>query len=313
MALFFFHDNRADIGNQILVGRSLAKQGPQVMIVLAEQAGAELAIGSQPDAGAMAAEGLGDGSDEADFTGCAVGKTVLASGLAALVRNLHERPAGVDSLVDFRGGDDDVARPVAVGIERIEADVDAAEAGGKEPVAPFGQQVAVGGHGELNDAEGVETRDVVLDAFADERFAAGDADFAYSKAKENPGDTVELGPGEDFIVVAIVFRVGGAAVDAAEIAAVRDGDAQVGDLPAEFVVKGHGLPQYFDAAPRVSGARSLENKTARSMAWNRAQTKKHIFSSVAPFQAGGLGVSTQTLSPESSRDVAPVAVGCLSR
>src|SRR5258708_6503597 len=134
MALFFFHDNRADIGNQILVGRSLAKQGPQVMIVLAEQAGAELAIGSQPDAGAMAAEGLGDGSDEADFTGRAVGKTVLASGLAALVRNLLERPTGVDALVDFRSGDDEAAPPVAVGIERHEFDKthdDAALAGEK--------------------------------------------------------------------------------------------------------------------------------------------------------------------------------------
>src|SRR5260370_1944261 len=120
MALFFFHDNRADIGNQILVGRSLAKQGPQVMIVFADQAGAELAIGSQPDAGAMAAEGLGDGSDEADFTGRAVGKTVLASGLAALVRNLLERPTGVDALVDFRSGDDEAAPPVAVWIDEAE-------------------------------------------------------------------------------------------------------------------------------------------------------------------------------------------------
>ena len=40
-------------------------------------------------------------------------------------------------------------------------------------------------------------------------------------------------------MVAIIFRIGGAAVDAAEIAAIRDRDAQVGDLPAEFVVKGH--------------------------------------------------------------------------
>src|SRR5258707_11388453 len=92
------------------------------MVVLAEQAGAELAVRSEPDAGTMAAEGLRHRGDEADLTGCAVGKTVLASGLAALVRNLHERPAGVDSLVDFRGGDDDVARPVAVGIEWHEFD-----------------------------------------------------------------------------------------------------------------------------------------------------------------------------------------------
>src|SRR6266850_787421 len=217
----------------------------------------------------MAAERLGDGSDEANFTGRAVGKTVFASGLAALVRNLLERPTRVDALMNLRGGDDEVARPVAVGIERHEFDeahddaalageqgesfdfvvVEAAEAGGQEPVAPFGQQVAVGGHGEVLNAEGVETRDVVLDAFADERLAAGDADFADAKAEENHGETVELRPGENFVVIAVVFRVGGAAVDAAKIAAVRDGDAQVGDLAAEFVEKGHGPLCLLDAAP----------------------------------------------------------------
>src|SRR5260221_12495520 len=101
MALFFFHDNRADIGNQILVGRSLAKQGPQVMIVLAEQAGAGLAIGSPPDAGARAAEGVGAGRDEADFTGRALGKTGLGSGRAALRRNLPEGPTGADAPREF--------------------------------------------------------------------------------------------------------------------------------------------------------------------------------------------------------------------
>src|ERR1700687_1209783 len=92
------------------------------MIVLAEQAGAELAVRSQADAGAVATEGLRHWGDEADFTGCAIGKTVFASGLAALVRNLHERPAGLDALVDFRGGDDEIAGPMAVGIERHEFD-----------------------------------------------------------------------------------------------------------------------------------------------------------------------------------------------
>src|ERR1700687_5152798 len=70
----------------------------------------------------MAAERLGDGSDEADFAGRAIGKTVFASGFAALVRNLLERPAGVNTLVDLRGGNDEAARPVAVGIERHEFD-----------------------------------------------------------------------------------------------------------------------------------------------------------------------------------------------
>src|SRR5882724_4062932 len=382
VAFFFLHDDGGDVGDQVLVGGAFAQHGAQVVIVLAEKAGAKLAVGGKTDARAVAAEWLRYRSDEADFAGGAIRETVFARGFAALVRNLYQRPARVNALLDFRGGDDEIPRPVAVGIEghefdeahddtalagkfregfdfiviesadedgvhfggrearflsgfdavhdlgerfgtrdvfesgrveRIEADVDATETGGDEPVAAFGEEVAVGGHGEVFDAEGMKRGAVIVDAVADEWLTAGDANFANAEMQEDASEAVELGPGEDFIVVAIVFRVGGAAVDAAEIAAVRDGDAQVGDLPAEFVVKGHGLPQYFDAAPRVSGARSLENKTARSMAWNRAQTKKYIFSSVAPFQAGGLGVSTQTLSPESSRDVAPVAVGCLSR
>src|SRR5258706_12319529 len=68
----------------------------------------------------MAAERLGDGSDEANFTGRAVGKTVFASGLAALVRNLLERPTRVDALMNLRGGDDEVGRPVAGGAGRHE-------------------------------------------------------------------------------------------------------------------------------------------------------------------------------------------------
>src|SRR5258708_32689136 len=99
MTLFFFGDNGADIRDQIFVGRSLAKHSSQVMIVLAEQAGAELAIGSEPDARAMATERLRYRSDEADFTGGAVGQAVFAGGLAALMGKLVERPAGVEGRV----------------------------------------------------------------------------------------------------------------------------------------------------------------------------------------------------------------------
>src|SRR6266436_4111972 len=95
----------------------------------------------------------------------------------------------------------------------------------------------------------METRDVVFDAFAHERLAAGDADFADAEAQEDFSETVQLGPRENFVVVAVVFGVGGAAVDATEIAAVRDGDAQVGDLAAEFVVKARHGSWFLDAAP----------------------------------------------------------------
>jgi ribonuclease D len=58
-------------------------------------------------------------------------------------------------------------------------------------------------------------------------------------------------------VITVVFRVGRAAVDAPEVAAIRDGDAQVGDLAAEFVVKDHGLLHLLDAVPRFHDALEL--------------------------------------------------------
>src|SRR5260370_10512087 len=65
----------------------------------------------------MATKGLGHWGDEADFAGGAVSKAVFAGGFAAFMGNLLERPAGVDSLVDFGGGNNEAASPVAGGLE----------------------------------------------------------------------------------------------------------------------------------------------------------------------------------------------------
>src|SRR6266849_4830929 len=92
------------------------------MIVLAEEAGAELAIGGQPDTGAVAAERLGHRGDEDDFAGCTVGKAVFACRLAAFVRYLLERPSGVDAAMDFRGWHYEAGSPVPVSIQRHELD-----------------------------------------------------------------------------------------------------------------------------------------------------------------------------------------------
>ena len=165
---------------------------------------------------------------------------------------------GYDDALHYRGegfGPGDALE--FLGIERIKADIDAAQASGDEPVAPFGQQVAVGGHGEVLDAEGVETSDKVLNAIANERLATGDAYFADAEAEKDRGKPVEFWPGENFVVIAIVFRVGRAAINAPEVAAIRDGDAQVGDLAAEFVVKGHGPLHLLDAVPRFLDALGL--------------------------------------------------------
>src|SRR5260370_30829882 len=59
VALFFFYNNRPDICDQILVGGPFAKQRPQVMVVLAEQAGAELALGGFTGGRGNAAKGSG--------------------------------------------------------------------------------------------------------------------------------------------------------------------------------------------------------------------------------------------------------------
>src|SRR5580704_15100766 len=310
MSFIFFSDDGADEGHNVIVAGAFTKQRAQVVIVLAEEAGAQFAVGGQANARAVAAKGLRDWSDQADFSGSAVGETIFAGGFTAFVGNLHERPAGVNTLVDFRGGDDEVARPMAIGvqrhkldeshddaalacefgegfdfvvieatdehgvyfcgsepralcrvnsshdvgerlgasdtfesagIERIQADIDAAKSGGQEPFAAFSQQVAVGGHRKVFDAESVKPRDVILDAFTNQRLTASDANFANAEAQKNARQAVELGPGENFVVISIIFRVSGAAIDAAKIAAVGDGDAEVGDLAAEFVVKGHGL------------------------------------------------------------------------
>ena len=107
------------------------------------------------------------------------------------------------------------------------------------------------------DTKGVETGDVVLDAFPDERLAPGNADFANAQTQEDAREPVEFGPGKNFVVVTVVFGVGGAAVDATEIATVGDRDAQVGDLAAEFVVEGHGLSRLLDAAFPVVGSVEL--------------------------------------------------------
>ena len=309
MAFFFFVDGGADIGGDFLVGGAVAEQRFQIVIFGAEKAGAELAVGGDADARAVAAERLRDGSDQADFA-AAVGEAIFAGGFAALMGDGNERPAGFDAALDFGGSDDQLARPMAVGIERhvfdethdeiaiagelgegfdftvvdaadedgvdfdglearrlrgvdaghyfaegfgardffelalvegIEADIDAIQAGGEESIETIGEEVAVGCDGKIGDAHFFESGDEIFDAFADQRLAAGDADFADAFGDENASKALELVPVEEFVAGHVIFRIGGAAIDAAKIAAIGDGDAQVGDGAAEFIGEGHPL------------------------------------------------------------------------
>ncbi len=90
----------------------------------------------------------------------------------------------------------------------------------------------------------MEAGNVAFDTVADQRLATSDANLADAKVKEDCRQAVKLVPGEDFVVIAIVFRVGGTAIDTPEIAAVGDRNAEVGDLAAETVLKGNlGWPK----------------------------------------------------------------------
>src|SRR5439155_2933198 len=119
---------------------------------------------------------------------------------------------------------------------------------------------------------------------------------------------------ENLVVIAIVFRVSRTAVDTAEVAAVRDGDAQVGDLAAEFVVKDHVPSHSLDAIPSYQGATAGLKQGCPIQCWNRARTEKVlIFGVIAPFQARETWVfPPKPSAPIVSRDVAPAAVGYLS-
>ena len=111
MSFFLFIDHTTNVRLHIFVRRAGAEQPAQVVIFFAEQAGTQLTIRCEADPRAMAAERLGDWSDEANFSGPAIREAILARGLAALVGDLLERPARVNALVDFFRGDHVTARP----------------------------------------------------------------------------------------------------------------------------------------------------------------------------------------------------------
>jgi len=75
----------------------------------------------------------------------------------------------------------------------------------------------------------VKTSDELFDAFADQRSPPVMRILRMPKLRKILARRRSSGQ-ENLVVVAIVLRIGGSTVDAAEVAAVRNGDAEVGDL-----------------------------------------------------------------------------------
>src|SRR6476659_943291 len=90
MAGFLAFHNAADELNQRFVARAAPHQFGEVVIPDGEEAGADLAVGSDAHAAAVAAERMGNRSNDADLTD-AVGEAVAERGFAGGTENLNQR------------------------------------------------------------------------------------------------------------------------------------------------------------------------------------------------------------------------------
>src|SRR5262249_28452594 len=132
------------------------------------------------------------------------------------------------------------------GVNRVHADGDAAQTGVFERLRHFGQQVPVRGQ---CDVELFTTRSAQPGQFADkfdntlpqQRFTAGDANFLDPEADQHAGHPQVVGKWK--IAVERTF-VPGAAVNTLVVAAIGNGNPQIGDRAAEFVGKKHAKTQH---------------------------------------------------------------------
>src|SRR5580658_5197421 len=83
VSLFFLRDDGEDLVADFAVGGAAAQQVAEVVVFLAEQAGAQFAVGGHAQPRARSAKRLRDGIDQSDFA-AAVGEAELARGFAAL-------------------------------------------------------------------------------------------------------------------------------------------------------------------------------------------------------------------------------------
>src|SRR5579875_1040697 len=131
-------DDARDLG----VARPGAQRAAQIGLVQREQAGAQPAIGGEPDAVAVGAERLGDRVDEAD-PAVGVGEAVDAGGGARLARLGDERVDRLDRGADLLAGEHLRGRPRPVGVERHELD-EPHLVGGRARQAREGQDLLLG-------------------------------------------------------------------------------------------------------------------------------------------------------------------------
>ena len=133
-----------------------------------------------------------------------------------------------------------VHQPEHLVVQAVQAHGDALQAGVAQALRLLSQQVAVCGERQVLDAvDGRKHGHQLIEARSHQRLAAGQSNLLGAKAHEDanePRDLLEgeeVSPGKELIPLAV--DLGGHAVRAAEVAPVRDGDAQVPQESAEDV------------------------------------------------------------------------------
>ena len=136
-----------------------------------------------------------------------------------------------------------VHRPEDVVVERVEADGDSTETGVAQRLRLLRQQRRVRRQRQVEPADPGEHRDELLEVAAEQRLAAGQPDLLDAVTHERtrgPLDLLEreqLTPGQEGVVAAEdLLRH---AVDAPEVAAIGDRDAQISERPGQCVENGH--------------------------------------------------------------------------
>jgi hypothetical protein len=120
----------------------------------------------------------------------------------------------------------------------------------------------VGGHRQIRKTRFVHACNEVFNPWAHQRFSTGHSYFPDSEIVKHPSQPLEFCPRQNLVVFLVIFRIGRTAINATEITPVRDGNSQIGNLSAEFVLQSH--------------FQSLKNKSP-IQGWNRARAEKLYF------------------------------------
>lgn len=123
---FLAEHDFADAGFDGAIVGGAAERVFEVVFDEAEEAGADLAVGGDPNTIAVAAEGFGDGGDDPDFgggIGGEIGEAPASGGFGGIGGVAGEEfEAGTNSGEHFATGDDELAEPGAAGVEGHEFD-----------------------------------------------------------------------------------------------------------------------------------------------------------------------------------------------